>query len=160
MKNNCKYLNLSICDLVCDTFNTVVIAYKKMSRLYVLVIITLIFQVSGCATITRGTSELLVIESVPSGAVARLSNGKICITPCSIALSRKESLNIVFEKEGYEIGSATVSSETSGAGGAGMAGNVLIGGLGGIITDSVSGAAKSLTPNPVKIYLSKIDLGD
>jgi len=117
----------------------------------------LVFLMYGCATITRGTTEVLEIQTIPSGAIARLSNGKVCITPCSMTLSRKENLNITFEKDGYEIASSMVTSGTSGGGGAGVAGNVLIGGVIGIATDSVSGAAKNLTPNPVVVYLNKIN---
>ena len=40
-----------------------------------------------------------------------------------------------------------------GAGGAAMAGNVLIGGVIGAGVDSVTGAAKVLSPNPLKIEL-------
>ena len=115
---------------------------------------------AGCATVTRGTTEVLSIESIPSGAVARLSNGKLCITPCALTLSRKENLNITFEKEGYELASAMVTSSTSGGGSAGIAGNVLVGGVLGIGIDSYSGAAKDLTPNPLIIYLNKAEKKD
>lgn len=125
----------------------------KLSLIYPLAISYML--ITGCATVTRGTTEVLIIESFPSGAVARLSNGKICITPCSLTLSRKESLNITFEKDGYESASAMVTSGISGEGGAGIAGNVLVGGVLGIGIDSYSGAAKSLTPNPVIIHLNK-----
>lgn len=125
----------------------------KLSLVYPLAISCML--ITGCATITRGTTEVLIIESFPSGAVARLSNGKICITPCSLTLSRKESLNITFEKDGYESASAMVTSGISGEGGAGIAGNVIVGGVLGIGIDSYSGAAKSLIPNPVIIRLNK-----
>lgn len=117
----------------------------------------LITIVTGCATVTRGTTEVLVIETIPAGATARLSSGKICITPCSLTLSRKESFSISFEKNGYYPASTHVSSGISTAGGVGMAGNVLVGGLIGIGVDSYSGANKSLLPNPVRVTLEKID---
>lgn len=119
-------------------------------------ILLLSFTLISCATVIRGTTDDLRIESSPSGAVARLSNGRVCVTPCVLKISRKESLNISFEKEGYEPASAKVTSGVSGAGGTGVAGNVLLGGLIGIGVDSYSGAAKNLTPNPVIIYLNKI----
>lgn len=112
---------------------------------------------SGCATVTRGSTEVLVIESDPIGAVARLSSGRICVTPCSLELSRKTSVSITFEKEGYRPTTAYVSSGIDGAGGAGMAGNVLVGGVVGVGIDSYSGANKSLSPNPVMVVMEKED---
>jgi hypothetical protein len=112
---------------------------------------------SGCATVTRGSTEVLVIESNPIGAVARLSSGRVCVTPCSLELPRKTSVSITFEKEGYRPTTAYVSSGIDGAGGAGMAGNVLVGGIVGIGIDSYSGANKSLSPNPVLVVMEKED---
>jgi hypothetical protein len=45
----------------------------------------------------------------------------------------------------------------SGGGGAGMAGNVIFGGLIGAGVDATSGALKKLEPNPVVIQLVKED---
>jgi hypothetical protein len=110
---------------------------------------------SGCATVTRGSTEILVIESNPAGAVARLSTGRVCITPCSLTLSRKEALSISFEKDGFLPTTAYVSSGVDSAGGAGMAGNVLVGGIVGVGIDSYSGANKSLSPNPLRVTMEK-----
>ena len=99
---------------------------------------------------------MVVIETNPMGAVARLSSGRVCLTPCSLSLPRKQSFAISFEKEGYKPVTAYVSSGITAGGGAGMAGNVLVGGIIGIGVDSYSGANKTLSPNPVKINLEKI----
>lgn len=109
--------------------------------------------VSGCATVTRGTKDTLVIESEPAGADVRLSNGMTGKTPTSFKLPRKHPLVVNIEKEGYEPISVNVNSQVSGAGAAGMAGNVLVGGLVGAVVDPLSGAMKDLRPNPVKVTL-------
>src|SRR5258706_11443063 len=57
---------------------------------------------TGCATITRGGSETLVIESDPSDAKATLSSGNVCRTPCWIAMKRTHDYHVKIEKAGYQ----------------------------------------------------------
>ena len=97
---------------------------------------------AGCATMIRGTSETLYIESEPEGALAKLSTGQKCITPCQIKLKRNQTVNIKFEKEGCEPESITVTPTLAGSG-------VLLGG----IVDYGTGAVYNLNPNPVHVLL-------
>lgn len=114
---------------------------------------------AGCATITRGTTEVLIIESDPVGADVRIAPaGVSCKTPCSIELKRKHNQLVTIRKEGYEPVDVNVIPQTSGAGGAGMAGNVLVGGLIGAAVDAGSGAMKDLKPNPVKVTLVAVQI--
>ena len=108
---------------------------------------------SGCATITRGTYEALVIESDPVGADAQLSIGMRCTTPCSIQVKRRGDIVVRLSKEGYETVHATVSSSVDGGGSAGMAGNVLFGGIIGAGVDAGTGAMHSHKPNPLTVKL-------
>lgn len=111
------------------------------------------FLIQGCATITRGTTEALVIETTPSGAEVEVSNGLRCKTPCTLELKRKNPVILVISKSGYESVKVNVLSEVAGAGAAGMAGNVLLGGVIGAGVDAASGAMNKLTPNPVRVTL-------
>jgi len=115
--------------------------------------LTVILFASGCATITRGTTEAFVIESEPPGAEVRLSTGETCETPCTLEKKRKHNFTIDLEKEGYEPVSVSVVSQVAGAGAAGMAGNVVFGGLIGAGVDAGTGATKELKPNPVEVTL-------
>ena len=124
---------------------------------FVLVVFILMLA-SGCASITRGTTEAFAIESEPVGATAKLSTGLVCQTPCSVKVKRRGDFNVVFEKEGYEPVTATVTSSIDGAGSAGMAGNVLLGGIIGAGVDAGTGAMHSHKPNPLSVKLVK--LGD
>jgi hypothetical protein len=112
-----------------------------------------VIATTGCTTITRGTKDTLVVESDPAGADVKLSNGLSGKTPTSFKLPRKESLVVTISKEGYETLTVNVTSQVSGAGGAGMAGNVIFGGLIGVAVDAGSGAMNDLKPNPVKVKL-------
>lgn len=97
-----------------------------MSRIgFALVLVSLLLS-TGCATITRGTTEAWTIDSRPQGADVRLSTGQECATPCTLKLKRKESFTVVVSKAGYKTTNAQVISQVAGAGAAGMAGNVLV----------------------------------
>jgi hypothetical protein len=107
----------------------------------------------GCATITRGTTEAWTVESDPIGADVSLSSGERCTTPCTLTKKRKDPFVVKVTKQGFEPVETQVLSQVAGGGAAGMAGNVLIGGLIGISVDAASGATKELKPNPLVLKL-------
>ena len=127
----------------------------KMNKCFLVVIVLLM---SGCASVTRGTKDVLVIESDPPGALASLalrSGTVVCTTPCTLELPRKHGFSVKFEMEGYNTAEATVVPKQAAGGSAGMAGNVLLGGLIGVAVDASSGAMKDLMPNPLVVKLTK-----
>jgi hypothetical protein len=130
----------------------------KTQRLIAIIVVWLAaLFLSGCATVTRGTKDTLVVESDPAGANVSLSTGHSGKTPTSFKLSRKDTVLVTISREGYETAVVTVNSQVVGAGAAGMAGNVLVGGLIGVGVDAWSGATKSLKPNPVTVKLVKLE---
>jgi len=96
----------------------------------------------GCATMIRGTEEPLSITSEPPGALATVSDGQKCTTPCAVTLKRNQSVIIRYSKEGYEVESLSVFPTLAGAG-------VILGG----VIDYGTGAVYSLTPNPAHVIL-------
>lgn len=108
---------------------------------------------TGCATVTRGTSEQLMVQSTPSGASVRLSSGFTGVTPVTFTVPRKGDIVVTLTKEGYETHEVTLKSGVAGKGMAGFAGNVLIGGLIGGGIDIATGATLSHTPNPLHVTL-------
>ncbi len=108
---------------------------------------------TGCATVTRGTSQDWSVTTEPAGATATLSNGEQCKTPCTLKLRRKFPFSVELCKPGFETVNTQVTSSIKGAGAAGMAGNVLVGGLIGVGVDAGTGANKDLLPNPLAVNL-------
>jgi len=106
--------------------------------------------------VTRGTTDQVQIQSEPSGALARTSTGYTCTTPCTITVARKDEFSVVFSKEGYQDVTVPVTTEIAGAGAAGFAGNILLGGVVGMGADAATGAALNHVPNPVFAQLSPI----
>lgn len=122
--------------------------------------VAVLVMASGCATITRGVNEALVIESDPSGAEASLSNGLRCTTPCSVSVKRRGDIVVTLEKEGYETVSATVTSSIDAVGSAAMAGNLVSGGIVGAGIDAGTGAMHSHKPNPLVVKLERVEEAD
>lgn len=110
---------------------------------------------AGCATITRGSSTAFVVESTPAGAEVQLSTGQWCkATPCTFAKIKRDSeFGVTVTKAGYKTYTGAVTHKTAGGGGAGMAGNILFGGVIGAVVDSNNGATQDLVPNPMVVAL-------
>lgn len=113
---------------------------------------------AACATVTRGTKDAWSISTTPPGARVETNSGYFCAaTPCAIEMPRKSSFVATVTKPGYKPAQVTVTHKVANAGAAGVAGNVIVGGLIGIGVDTYTGAAMDLTPNPVSLILEKVD---
>jgi hypothetical protein len=110
----------------------------------------------GCATVTRGTTQAWTVETDPVGAQITLSSGETCQSPCTLKKRRKHGFGVNIRKPGYESVDTKVVASVSGAGAAGMAGNVIVGGLIGVAVDASTGATKELKPNPLVVKLVPI----
>lgn len=111
----------------------------------------------ACGTVTRGTTNDVTFNSEPSGAEMRTSTGLTCpATPCTLPISRKQEFIATFSLEGYREQQVSVTTDVSGGGAAGFAGNVLIGGVVGMGVDVATGAALDHKPNPVFARLEPI----
>lgn len=109
---------------------------------------------SACASVTRGSTDAWEVNSDPIGARVETTNGFKCdATPCAIRMKRKSEFVAMVTKPGYRQATISVTHKTAKAGAAGMAGNVLVGGLIGVVVDSSTGATQDLVPNPAFVKL-------
>jgi hypothetical protein len=112
--------------------------------------------VSACATVTRGTTEQVQFFSDPPGAQVHTSLGHSCVTPCTLQFGRKEEFTVNYSKPGYVSQEVPVTTRVAGAGAAGFAGNVIVGGVVGMAADVATGSALEHVPNPVTITLEPV----
>jgi hypothetical protein len=122
-------------------------------------ILALCALVGGCASVARGTTENISIASTPSGAEAVISGLDVptaCLTPCAVVVKRNADISVAFQKEGFEPQIVQLTKEIQGAGAAGFAGNLLLGGVVGMGVDAVTGAATDHKPNPVIVTLQAL----
>jgi len=113
-------------------------------------------MLGGCASVARGTTETISVESTPPGAeaiISGLDNPMTCMTPCAVVAKRNADISVTVQKSGYEPQVVQLTKEIPPAGAAGFAGNVLLGGLVGMGVDAVTGAATDHKPNPVIVTL-------
>lgn len=103
----------------------------------------MLFVLSGCATIIRGTEQQVHVNTNPVSAKIEFSNGQSCMSPCSIKTKRDQSLVITISKEGCSTQTATMIPTLAGGG-------VILGG----IIDYGTGAVYDLQPNPLTITLA------
>lgn len=115
----------------------------------------LVVALGGCATMTRGTTELFSVRSTPPGAVAS-SKGWECTTPCKVTVKRRGDFVVLFRKEGYvdqtvKVYSVPVSAQSglrkrvgADAGWVGQA------------ADFATGANLEHRPNPLEVTLEPI----
>lgn len=108
---------------------------------------------------TRGTQNQVHFTSEPPGAEVRTSMGHQCLTPCTLQFHRKDEFVASFSKPGYQPTAIMVTTRTAGEGVAGFAGNVIIGGVGGMVVDAASGATLEHCPNPVSVTLRPLGRG-
>jgi hypothetical protein len=123
-------------------------------------ILALAATCGGCASITRGTTDQVQIQSEPAGADVRTSMNQTCTTPCTLQFSRKDEFTVTASKPGYHSAAIDVHTRIAGGGAAGFAGNVLLGGVVGMAVDAADGATLEHYPNPVILKLPPLRKGE
>lgn len=109
---------------------------------------------SGCASVFRGSSEKLIVQSVPSGAEVKLSTGQAGVTPWEVEVKRKDTIFVSVKKDGYKpLETAVISSIDGASLGIGTAANFLFLPVVNDIVDYKTGANYSHKPNPLVVTL-------
>jgi len=113
----------------------------------ILVAAVVLLAAAGCATITRGTTQIVVVNTpgVP-GATCTLTSTSIgsqtAVTPATVTLQKgRDNVSVHCSKECYQDGAGIIASNLEGM----TAGNILLGGVVGLGVDAASGAMNSYT---------------
>jgi hypothetical protein len=86
--------------------------------------------------------------------------GHVCVTPCTLQFSRKDEFTVLITKPGFHSTEVPVRVQIAGAGAAGFAGNVILGGVVGMVVDASTGATLEHVPNPVTATLVPLKKGE
>lgn len=120
-----------------------------------MIIVSLSLMLPGCATIFEGTSQSVSISTDPAGADCTIERagtriGQINPTPGSIHIDKsKNDLSVLCTHAGYLPATVAQSPKFQAT----TFGNILIGGLVGVVVDAASGANFQY-PNDVRISLA------
>lgn len=129
--------------------------YTDMKTYFAAGVIASSILLAGCGTVVRGTTEDITINVEPKHAKITSTTAHSCVGPCVINVPRKKEFTLTASAPGYQTQVVNVETRVSGKGAAGMAGNVLVGGIIGIGVDAVTGATLDHYPNPVNFNLKR-----
>jgi len=120
----------------------------------------LVVLTSGCATLTKGTSQAVTVDTDPSGATCTLTRDAKPVaivnpTPGSVPVEKAHgTIAIACKKQGYLEAAGNLASEFQAM----TFGNILFGGLVGVVVDAASGAMHQY-PDMVTITLIPAEFG-
>jgi hypothetical protein len=119
------------------------------ATLFTLLPVILFFS---CATIFSGNNDEVVINSEPKNAEVYVNGTFRGKTPMKIDLKRGKSHHIEIKVKDYESYIITTDKSFNGL----VIGNILCGGLIGLIIDFASGCAWNVDPNIIVAKLKKV----
>lgn len=117
-----------------------------------LFVVLVVLSATSCATFIHGTKQRVNVSSVPDKATVTINGLKRGSTPLLINLQRNDFHTINIDLAGYEPYEIKLEQKFSGW----VFGNILIGGLIGLVIDSVSGAIYKLEPKEVVANLTEV----
>lgn len=120
---------------------------RSCTAMATLLVLTL--NAAGCATIVNGRTQGVAVASTPPAATVKV-DGLETTTPGKVELRRNGEHTLVFTKEGFPDRDVKLESGPS----AWLLGNILFGGLIGLIVDFVSGGAYKLSPDSVDMDMA------
>ncbi len=97
---------------------------------------------SACATIVNGSSQTVTVSTTPPGATCTVDRvgariGAVAQTPGSMRLDKsKNDLSVTCSKPGFQTATVTKAPSFGGA----TFGNLIAGGVVGVVVDAASGA--------------------
>lgn len=103
---------------------------------------------SGCATITKGSSQTVTVNTDPTGASCTLTRDASTLavvnpTPGSVSIAKSSTpINVLCRKTDFLDAAGTLTSQFQAM----TFGNILFGGLVGVVIDAASGATHEYEP--------------
>jgi len=125
-------------------------------KITVIVGVLSLSTLSGCATITKGSTQKIAVASDPSDADVTADGLALGQTPIDITLKRKRDHLVTVSKKGYRPKSIAITKSTGGA----VWGNILAGGLIGWGIDASTGAQYNLSPESISVRLEPLEEGE
>jgi hypothetical protein len=120
---------------------------RKKSVIALISVLTLIQP--GCATIVSGKTQDVIIRSNPPGATVKIDEMVSGTTPMVANLVRKKRHAISISKSGFQ----EVTQATTRGFNGWYLGNILLGGIIGLITDPITGAMYDVEPSEINVNL-------
>jgi len=130
------------------------VSYKIMKKSYYIIILVIAILFQGCATLVSGSKQTIRFSSYPTQATVKINGIPYGKTPTKARLKRRGQQYIQIEMEGYKTYETTFTKRLNGW----FWGNILIGGLIGMVIDAATGSMYNLTPEQMHAHF-KSDIG-
>ena len=114
-----------------------------MTRIFIFLLFSL--TLISCGTIMQSTTQEVGISSNPSNAAVTINGQNMGNTPMILDLKRKNSYMVRFELPGYQTYETNLTRKTSGW----VWGNIVFGGIIGLVVDASAGGMYKLTPEQI-----------
>lgn len=123
-------------------------------RLFSITTILAAAMLGGCASIINGSTQEIAFTSQPSQATITIDGVERGTTPVSVELARGERHTVVMSLEGYETEEIALEQRVNGW----VWGNILVGGLIGLVVDASTGAMYRIDPETLRTRLEPAEL--
>jgi hypothetical protein len=122
-----------------------------MSTFFKVAAICLALTFNSCATIISGSRQEVLINSNPKKALVSINEIEMGQTPIQKKLKRNQEYNVILNLEGYKPYRTTLEKKFN----VWYVGNVLIGGIIGLVVDPITGAMYKLKPEEINGHPKK-----
>lgn len=110
-----------------------------------IVVLAVAYLLTGCATIICGSKQDVTFKSSPENAVVEVDGNYAGKTPQTVELERKKSHKVTLKLDGYKEHTFTLERKFN----AWYIGNIVFGGIIGIVVDPITGAMYKLKPEDI-----------
>jgi hypothetical protein len=117
----------------------------ERNNMRLVILSPLLLLVSGCALMTRGSTQMVSVSSNPAGATVMIDGMYRGVTPVAVSLKRNSDHSGSVSLQGYAPFMFTITRTPTGA----ILGNIFFGGLIGGLVDVGTGANNDLTPSSI-----------
>ncbi|WP_304344574.1 PEGA domain-containing protein [Chryseobacterium koreense] len=122
-----------------------------MKKMTFLIATLAILTTTSCATIISGSKQTVKFASTPSDAKIFIDEVEVGKTPFETKLERKKEYQVTIELDGYKPYATKLTKEFN----AWYLGNILFGGLVGLVVDPITGAIYNLSPNEINAQMKQ-----
>jgi len=122
----------------------------KMRKEFIFSALALSLMVTSCATIFSGSTQYVRFTSNPPAATIFIDEVVAGQTPAVLKLTRKNRHNVKMKLDGYQTYQTDLTQKFN----AWTIGNVVLGGVIGLVVDVSTGAMYNLSPGAINISLN------
>lgn len=127
---------------------------KQRTKVSLALALAVLILQTGCATIINTPEKRISLSSDPSGATIYVDGNHRGATPMSLDMKRKKSHEVRFRLDGYNERVDTISRSGDGW----VLGNIVFGGIIGLVVDLITGSCYDLQPEHLHVEL--VPVGD